>query len=217
MHLVLTTKKKGHFMAASAPASSQAHGSDTALFSRVATVFKQIKQHKPNIVFFISRACDDKLVIYEAQKIGQALVQPVLDLYTSSVAEHKTMRVAIQDVLRDNFFGISQAQALNQKNTAFKVVLAALPERHISVVVKRSGNVIARGTVAGVENATIINVHLDMQFNASLVGVDIPYLRGLTIHATAKGGRVLKEYVKVTPAMLARVDVVGLMSSFARQ
>lgn len=171
-----------------------------------AKLYAAIKQDQPTTLFFVARGCDDKLIVYDAMRIGDKLVNNGVDVYVGYASN--STRDTIPNVL-NTFFGTSKVKQV--KHGLYRTAISAIPERPIDIILKKSGAVSASARIAGVDNVHIYAIYQDLTFNA----LDIPDLHSLTIygiHPQTKA--IVTETIKVTDDMKRNIDPAALFKAY---
>ncbi len=154
-------------------------------------VFESIRDREYNsLLFMISRDIDDTVYLYCANRVGDTLVSPFVDISSVELSDIKK-KSRLPDVILQHFCGMNTEQ---KADNVFSGHLVALPERTLRLRLKKEKSRVTASTSvvvcnfvhAGktydnleIQNAEIYNVHTTATFN--LVG--IPDITSITIYA----------------------------------
>lgn len=172
-------------------------------------VYHMLKQKHARMLFYVSRTADDKCILYHHTRYGDRLLDPGVTLHSNHLSDPLVLD-EIPTLLRDNFFGVDHGPVL-QKRGVYKMTIRAIPERSIQLRLKKSGDVVPYATISGTPNIRLLNVHMDLNFNA----IGMPHLKGITLTGVnVASGEVLQEFIAVTEEMLQQWDAVSLFKAF---
>lgn len=154
----------------------------------------------PNGLFYIQRSIDRQIVVYEAKRIKNALVAPLVDLYWSNLDQPRRGKVGAK--AQEIFFGVKARKIGTGK---YQMVVNAFPAKSITVHLRKSGRCVAKTVIDGKE-AKLHRIYVEMSSRMGLPTVDAMWLYG-----THKDENV-KEKINVTPEMRSRFDVSSLVN-----
>ena len=157
--------------------------------------------HIEGTLFTIDRAHDDKKVVYRCFRKGKELVPP----YVSCVATRLSAPVERIDIPTEVQQLIFNATSRPTSSKAvYETIIAALPDRVISLHLKKSGAVIPTVLICDHEEARLLNVTVEQKTETSMPTKIILY--GMVFIKNESGQRQQKlvvEEVPVTPGMQA--------------
>jgi hypothetical protein len=163
----------------------------------------------PRFMFSISRKTDFRLVTYELlAKSSTNLHEDVAKISFIDLGSELHTEKVLPPVLLKNFFGLRAATFLG-KGT-WQTAVNCLPDRILTVkATKTNTNVFCR--VGDVENAILLSVFLDMDFN----GLGVPDLHGLKITALNPVTKTfVTENVHVTDTLLQKFNAQQLFREY---
>ena len=149
-------------------------------------------------LFYVERSFDTDLVVYEAVRSGNVLLAPFVDLYWTNM-DNMMKREAVSQKAQDMFFGFQ----IKKEGTKYKICIAALPSKVITLHLKKSGAVIPKAIIDGKES-TVLRIYV--QCTTPKVG--IPTVSSLTIYGEHKKLPVSEEVV-VTDEMREQFDITS--------
>lgn len=153
-----------------------------------ATLFKVHKnwiKKDPNVVFFISRSCDDKVCVYKGIRLGNKLLNDMIVPHFCHLETLSKMETVAASLVK-NFFGARTTITQD----GYKCVVQALPQREMTIKLENAkvvssallnfsteidGQLVTLDVVAN-----MFALHMNLTFNS----IGIPDLKDITIHGT---------------------------------
>lgn len=199
-------------------------------------VFLKLKETKPSLLFYVSREPDDVLYVYTANRQGDKLEPPYVDITTCNLSNVEGTTEPITTFLKDKFFGMT-VPASDITNCS----MISIPNRRLKMCLKKEKHRVTMTTTAfsqftnngkvydvSLDNAEIYNVHMFVTYNA----VGIPDVTKLHINVRAPFKEIkipdpilcsakpndafyFTEVVHVTPEMKANFNAVQLFKQFS--
>jgi hypothetical protein len=172
------------------------------MLSVMLNVKDTLKTVDDRTVFFLSRACDDEVVVYRHIRVGQKLLPPYVQV-TQVKLTSPTLHKEVAKVLVDKFFGVG---AVTQKSRSTYITsLNALPDRQLIFKLKKSGAVVAHCVINNKE-CLLTSIHLDLSFKG------IPSMKSVTVFGhDLVNKQPCEEIIPVTTDMMSKFDVIGIM------
>jgi hypothetical protein len=171
-------------------------------------VFQQLKKVHPKMVLYVSRTCDDKVVIYNAIRKEDKLEYPYLEIYFTWL-NNPQKKEEVHGVLLDNFFGCHGTSKMSR--SFYKTQIRALADRELNLVLKKSGKVEAQTRFTSEEHPVkVLNVHMDLTFNV----FNFPTLKSIIIHAMTNEKKIVTDWIQITKEMEGQWNIAALMKTF---
>lgn len=152
-------------------------------------LFNAFKKEHPNLVFYMSRTCDEKVYGYFSTRVNDKLMAGSEVHCASIMVPEWQTKTAVPALIHDSFFALTVVPIPNTKKYSAK--LAGFPDRTMTISLKQDtspgkndGLVTSTSTlyVAGVPIADvrIFCMHKQMTFNA----LDIPDVQKIVVFGT---------------------------------
>ena len=155
------------------------------------------------VLFTVSRSIDDDLVVYKAVRHGNSLIEPFVDTYWTKKKNLKSQE-SMSDKAKRMFF----MPTVKLFPEGYRLVVKALPDRVLTLHLKKSGKVLAKGIISG-KQARIENVHVEVSTEASL----LPKVEYVLITGTHKHEQI-SEKVPVSASFQEQYDVSSFLPQF---
>lgn len=154
-------------------------------------------------LFYIERSLDSEIVVYEANRSGNILNPPFVDLYwTNYLALNK--REVVSTKAQELFFGVK----VKKEDGKHKICMAALPSKIITLHLKKNGSVVAKTVINGKE-AKIYKIFANMETKGIL-----PVVTSLTIYGEHKK-QLVSEEMDITEDIRDSFDVSSFLPSLS--
>jgi hypothetical protein len=151
-------------------------------------------------LFYIERSLDREIVAYEAVRKGSILSHPFVDVYWTN-SERLGKRESVGDRAKELFFGIEVKKTENK----YKMFIASLPTKIITLHLKKSGAVVAKTVIDGKE-AKVIKIFVNMDSTA----LGLPMVTSLTVYGEHKK-RIVQEEIEITDDIRNKFDVSSFL------
>lgn len=169
-------------------------------------VFSQLKQKHPDLLFFISRKTDFRVILYKVNRHNMCLSSDVCHHVVMDLDNPEKKVSPLSSVLIDNFYGFSNP--VDVGNDTYKLTLNAFPDRELKLKLKKD-RALLLGTIGGVANAVILSVHMHIEWGV------IPKLKTITITGlNTKTKKLVTEDITVTAKMCKRYDVSKIVAAY---
>jgi hypothetical protein len=170
-------------------------------------VFSQLKQKHPDLLFFISRKTDFRVIMYNVNRQNMRLSSDVCRHVVMDLDNPEKKASPLSSVLIDNFYGFSNP--VDVGNNTYKLTLNAFPDRQLKLKLKKD-RALLLGTIDGVENAVILSVYMHLEWGTVIPKLDTITITGLN----TKTKQLVTEDIKVTKEMLKRYDVSKIVAAY---
>ena len=164
-------------------------------YNQIMTVLGQ------STLFYIERSLDREIVVYEANRKGNILSHPFVDVYWTNTGL-LSKRESVSDKAKELFFGVK----VKKDNSKYKMYISSLPSKIITLHLKKSGKVIAKSVVNGKE-AKIYKIYVKIEKSTTL---GIPVVTSLTVYGEHKK-RLVSEEMEITDDIRNRFDVSSFL------
>lgn len=164
-------------------------------YNQVMTVLGQ------STLFYIERSLDRDIVVYEANRKGNILSHPFVDVYWTNTGL-LSKREPVSDKAKELFFGVK----VKTDNSKYKMYISSLPSKIITLHLKKSGKVVAKSVVNGKE-AKIYKIYVKIE-NSTTLG--IPVVTSLIVYGEHKK-RLVSEEMQITDDIRNRFDVSSFL------
>lgn len=172
-------------------------------------VFSQLRQKYPDLLFFISRTTDFRVILYKVNRHNMRLSSDVCNHVVMDLDNLDNKPSPLSSVLIDNFYGFSKP--VNIDKDIYQLTLNAFPDRQLKLKLKKD-RALLLGTIDGVDNAVILSVCMNIEW-----GTVLPNLKMITITGlNPKTKQLVTEDIEVTPEMLKRYDVSKIVAAYVK-
>lgn len=171
-------------------------------------IFSELRKKFPNLLFFISRESDFKIVVYTMNREGMYLADNVCSHHMIDFEKPDTVPVPLSNVLIDNFYGFKGKPIPSGTNT-YEVRLLVFPDRPLQLKLKKDRALIS-GTITGLPNVVILGVHLKISW-----GLIFPSMETITISGLdPKSKQIVNEEITVTSEMTKNYDLKTILTAY---
>lgn len=171
--------------------------------------FARLQSLYPKLAFIATRTCDMQCILFNAVRTkSNELLSPILStqkMYLDAPLDVKE----VHEVLDSTFFKVVKHKQLSKSKHL--IAIAALPERQITLVLKKSGKTSAETMING-SNSVLAAVHMAITFGAANIP-NITHIDIIGIDKTTRSPTV--ERVTITSEMRARFDIKNLALAYA--
>lgn len=151
-------------------------------------------------LFFIELSSDKQIVVYEANRVGNVLKEPFVDVYWSNF-KNLTDREELSEKVKRLFFGVQ----VKIEKGLYKMFIASLPSKIVTLHLKTSGKVVAKSIINGKE-ARVYKIFVNV--NNSILG--LPVVKSLIIYGEHKK-RLVSEEIHITDNIRKKFDMSNLV------
>ena len=172
-------------------------------------VFSQLRKKHPDLLFFISRKTDFRVILYKVNRHNMMLANDVCNHVVLDLDNPDNKVAPLSSVLIENFYGFSNP--IDMGNNTYNLTLNAFPERPLKLKLKKDRSLLL-GTVNGVSDVVILTVFMNIEW-----GTVLPTLKTITITGlNPKTKKLESEDVEVTPEMLKRYDISKIVAEYVK-
>lgn len=154
-------------------------------------------------LFTITRSTDTSSVVYRAVRMGNVLLDPVVEMFRSCTVD-PTKRSELPETMKTLFFGVQTQQV---SHAIYNCVLNALPDYVIRMHLKKDGRVVPFIDIDNQCDLQLVKLHVTVV--KTLVG--IPDVRSVEIVAyDKKSKKQVSKIIDVTEDMRKTINVPSL-------
>lgn len=170
-------------------------------------VFSELRKKHPDLLFFISRKSDFRVILYNVNRDNMSLSNEVCNYIVTDLDNPERETSTLSSVLIDNFYGFSEPVDIG--NNTYELTLNALPDRQLKLKLKKD-RALLLGNINGQDNAVVLTVFMDISWSYV-----VPKLENIVITAlNPKTKQLISEKILVTPDMLKRYDVSKIIAAY---
>lgn len=147
------------------------------------------------VLFYIERSMDTQMVVYQANRKNNSLIEPYVDMFWTS--SHKpNYREEVGTTAQEVFFGVKVRKV---RVGVFQMLVNAMPKKIISIHLRKNGSCIAKTTINNKESR-LVKIYAEMSRGA------IPTVLRLFVYGIHKNDLVC-EQILIDDNMRKQFDV----------
>jgi hypothetical protein len=152
-----------------------------------------------NFLFVIEKSCDSNIIVYEAYREKDKLVEPYVDCFWTD-KKKLTHVEQMTDYTKQRFFAVKVRPT--DRKSKYDMVVVSIPSRLIKIHLKKSGKCVAKTIIDGKE-ATLLSIFLNVTVNSLGIPNNISSIKVSGKHKL----QMVNETIEVTDEMRSQFDM----------